>query len=148
VLVFHTVSLAPRPCLSCFRELLTVLSYVGTRVRDGYWRGQRLAALFACMYYAALRPAEAVALRRQDCWLPGTGWGLLTLEKSRPEVNRRWADTASAHEERGLKHRAATETRTVPIPPELVGILRSHIECCCACMPSASMAARRSPTSG
>jgi integrase len=54
------------------------------------------------MYLAALRPAEAVALRRQDCHLPEHGWGRLTLEKSRPEVNRRWADTATAHEERGL----------------------------------------------
>ena len=51
----------------------------------------------------------------------------LTLEKSRPEVNRRWTDTGSAHGERGLKHRAAEETRRVPIPPELVAILRTHI---------------------
>ncbi len=76
------------------------------------------------MYFAALRPAEAVALRRQDCYMPEYGWGRLTLEKSRPEVNRRWADSATAHEERGLKHRPATETRAVPIPPELVAILR------------------------
>ena len=41
------------------------------------------------MYFAALRPGEAVALRRQDCYLPATGWGRLTLEKSRPEVNVR-----------------------------------------------------------
>jgi integrase len=68
------------------------------------------------------------ALRRQDCYLPESGWGLLTLEKSRPEVNQRWTDTASAHEERGLKHRPATETRRVPIPPELVTILREHID--------------------
>ena len=84
-------------------------------------------ALYACMYFAALRPAEAVALRQQDCYLPDTGWGRLTLEKSRPEVNLRWSDTDSAHEERGLKHRPVTETRPVPIPPELVRILRDHI---------------------
>ena len=30
-----------------------------------------------------------------------SGWGGLTLEKSRPEVNRRWTDTDSAHGERG-----------------------------------------------
>ncbi len=86
-----------------------------------------LMALYACMYFAALRPAEAVALRQQDCHLPETGWGRLTLETSRPEVNRRWTDTASAHEERGLKHRPAQESRRVPIPPELVGILRAHV---------------------
>src|SRR5260221_6161063 len=86
-----------------------------------------LMALYACMYFAALRPAEAVALRQQDCHLPETGWGRLTLETSRPEVNRRWTDTASAHEERGLKHRPAQESRRVSIPPELVGILRAHV---------------------
>jgi integrase len=109
------------------RELLTAVTYVGNQPRGRYSRGHRLMALFACMYFAALRPAEAVALRRQDCYLPDHGWGRLTLEKSRPEVNRRWADSATAHEERGLKHRPATETRAVPIPPELVAILRHHI---------------------
>src|SRR6202042_3757991 len=50
------------------------------------------------------------------------------LGQSRPEVNQRWSDTASAHDERGLKHRAVTETRRVPIPPELGAILRQHTE--------------------
>jgi integrase len=85
-------------------------------------------ALFAWMYFAALRPGEAVALRRQDGHLPCTELGWLTLEKSRPEVNRRWSDTDSAHPERGLKHRAVTETGRVPIPPELVAILWQHID--------------------
>ena len=80
------------------------------------------------MYFAALRPARSSRLRRQDCYLPETGWGRLTLEKSRPEVNRRWTDTGSAHGERGLKHRPADDTRRVPIPPELVAILRAHID--------------------
>jgi integrase len=110
------------------RALLIAVTYVGQQRRGPHARGQRLMALYACMYFAALRPGEAVALRRQDCHLPRTGWGWLTLEKSRPEVNQRWTDTASAHDERGLKHRAVTETRRVPIPPELVAILRQHIE--------------------
>ena len=109
------------------RELLTAVTYVGQYRRGPYARGHRLMAFYACMYFAALRPAEAVALRVQDCHLPAAGWGRLTLEKSRPEVNRRWTDTASAHDERGLKHRPATETRQVPIPAELVAILRQHI---------------------
>ena len=110
------------------RELLIAVTYVGQQRRGPHARGQRLMAFFACMYYAALRPAEVVGLRRQDCRLPATGWGLLTLEKSRPEVNRRWTDEDQAHGERGLKHRAADETREVPIPPELVAILRAHID--------------------
>ena len=84
-------------------------------------------ALYACMYFAALRPGEAVALRKRNCYLPDTGWGRLTLENSRPEVNRRWTDSASAHEERGLKHRPARAIRRVPIPGEPVRILRAHI---------------------
>ncbi|WP_245724665.1 integrase [Micromonospora citrea] len=32
------------------------------------------------------------------------------------------------HDRRGLKHRAAAESRVVPIPPELVGILRRHVD--------------------
>jgi len=99
------------------RQLLIAVTYVGYQRRGPFARGQRLMALYACMYFAALRPAEAVALRQQDCYLPAVGWGRLTLEKSRPEVNRRWSDSASAHAERGLKHRPATETRQVPIPP-------------------------------
>ena len=58
-------------------------------------------ALYACVYFAALRPGEVARLRRQDCHLPAAAWGSLTLEKSRPEVNGRWADTGSAHGERG-----------------------------------------------
>jgi integrase len=109
------------------RELLTAVTYVG-RPRRGYSRGQRLMAMYACMYFAALRPGEAVALRRQDCYLPESGWGRLTLARSRPEVNLRWTDSGSAHAERGLKHRPAGESRTIPIPPELVRILRAHID--------------------
>jgi len=111
------------------RELLTAVTYVGSR-GHGHGqrsRGQRLMAVYACMYFAALRPAEAIALRQRNCHHPESDWGSLTLEKSRPEVNRRWTDTASAHEERGLKHRPAQESRRVPIPPELVQILRAYI---------------------
>jgi integrase len=110
------------------RQLLIAVTYVGYQRRGPFARGQRLMALYACMYFAALRPAEAVALRQQDYYLPASGWARRTLEKSRPEVNRRWSDSASAHAERGLKHRAAAETRQVPIPAELVTILRQHID--------------------
>ncbi|SET57028.1 tyrosine-type recombinase/integrase [Nonomuraea wenchangensis] len=110
------------------RELLVALTYVGKRQRDGKGRGRRLMAMFACMYFAALRPGEAVSLREQDCHLPANGWGRLTLDSSRPEVNRRWTDTGDAHELRGLKHRGEDDVRRIPIPPELVKILRQHIE--------------------
>jgi integrase len=103
-------------------ELLTAVTYVGRPDRGWHFRG-----FFAVLYYAGVRPAEAQALRLTDCDLPAEGWGHLTLARSRPETNRRWTDTGTAHEERGLKHRAAADTRRVPIPPELVTILRAHI---------------------
>ncbi len=95
-------------------------------------RGRRLVALFACMYFGGLRPAEAVALWRQDCTLPDSGWGSLILEKSRPTVGKRWTGTGAVHDDRDLKNRAANETRIVPVPPHLasprlVRMLRAHI---------------------
>lgn len=106
------------------RELLTAVSYVGGYRRG---RGRRLVALFACMYFAGLRPAEAVALRRQDCTLPETGWGSLVLARSRPTVGKRWTGTDEVHDDRGLKNRPVNETRIVPIPPTLVRMLRAHL---------------------
>jgi integrase len=105
------------------RELLTAVTYVGP-----VDRGRHLRGFFATLYYAGLRPAEAQGLRIQDCELPDDDWGHLTLAQSRPEANRRWSDTGDSHEQRGLKHRAATGTRRVPIPPALVAILREHLD--------------------
>jgi integrase len=84
--------------------------------------------MFACMYYAALRPGEATALRKGDCFLPESGWGSITLAKSRPEVSKQWTDSGETHGERGLKHRAADDVRIIPIPPVLVQILLAHIK--------------------
>jgi integrase len=104
------------------RELLTAVTYVGRS------RGPRLRAMFACMYFAGLRPAEAAGLRRRDCRLPATGWGLITLRKTRPQANKRYTDSGETQDERGLKHRDESIDRPVPIPPELVEILREHLD--------------------
>ena len=106
------------------RELLIALSYVGGRDRD---RGRRLVAMFASMYFAGLRPAEAVNVRKQDCELPGTGWGRIYLSRTTPEVGRRYTDSGQLHDSKGLKHRPVDEVRPVPIPPELVELLRWHL---------------------
>lgn len=106
------------------RQLLSAVSYVGTFERA---RGRRLMALFACMYYGALRPAEAVGLKRADCTLPEKGWGRLLLHRTRPTVGKRWTGTGKVHDDRGLKNRADQDTRPVPIPPHLVQILRDHM---------------------
>src|SRR5215469_17080441 len=106
-------------------ELLTALTYVGGRDQD---RGDRLVAMFAAMYCGALRPAEAVNLHKADCELPVSGWGRIHLSRTTPEVGRRYTDSGKLHDHKGLKHRSEDEVRPVPIPPELVAMLRAHID--------------------
>jgi integrase len=88
-----------------------------------------LTAFFGCLYYGCMRPGEAIFLRKADCVsLPGSGWGLLLLTGSAPRVGSQWTDSGSTHDERHLKHRARKTTRPVPIPPELVHLLRAHLD--------------------
>jgi integrase len=85
-----------------------------------------LTAFFGCLYYGALRPEEAVALRRCDLILPRHGWGTLILTAACPRTAAAWTATGTAHELRGLKHRPRGAIRVVPIPPALVTLLRQH----------------------
>jgi hypothetical protein len=60
--------------------------------------------------------------------LPRQGWGSLRLSETRPRVGSSWTDDGASHDKRGLKWRPARAVRTVPIPPELVALLRWHLE--------------------
>lgn len=107
-------------------QLLAAVTYVGRHGRGG--RYDYLYAFFASMYYAALRPAEVNWLREQDCTLPESGWGELVLSGSASRSNARYIGDGRTWEERSLKKRAVGAVRVVPIPPQLVEILRRHIE--------------------
>jgi integrase len=88
-----------------------------------------LTAFFGCLYYACMRPGEAVLLRQADCIsLPVTGWGKLLLSGNAPRVGSNWTDSGTSHDVRQLKHRARKTTRPVPIPPDLVRLLRDHLD--------------------
>ncbi|GAA5045622.1 integrase [Thermocatellispora tengchongensis] len=103
--------------------------------------GKRLVAFFGAMYYAALRPEEAVNLREDNIVLPelvvnpDTGeleepaddWGELHFAAATPFAGREWTDDGSLYEERALKHRAEGQTRTVPCPPPLTKLFRAHL---------------------
>ncbi|WP_405587937.1 tyrosine-type recombinase/integrase [Streptomyces sp. NBC_01190] len=106
------------------RDLLAALSYVGGFKRA---RGRRLVGLFAGMYYAGLRPEEAVAVTLADCTLPVSGWGRLVLHRTRPQAGKRWTDSGEMHDDRGLKSRPPGEVRIVPLPPHLVAIWRDSV---------------------
>src|SRR5215475_4885866 len=87
-------------------------------VRSQGDRGAHRYAYFAVLYYAGLRPSEAVALRSHNCVLPQSG--RLDLTTSEPRAGQSWTNKAGARDERGLKHRPTDEMRRVPIPPVLV----------------------------
>ncbi len=86
-----------------------------------------LAAFFGCLYYAALRPEEAVALRRDDLILPTRGRGTIILTAACPRTGSAWTSTGTPFEPRGLRHRPDGTIRVVPIPPVLVRMLRQHL---------------------
>ncbi|MFF1822079.1 tyrosine-type recombinase/integrase [Kribbella sp. NPDC058245] len=90
--------------------------------------GPRMVGFFAVMYFSALRPGEAVNLRREQLALPESGWGELLLEQSRPYAGAAWTDGGEDRDHRQLKHRAIGEVRPVPCPPALTEILREHLE--------------------
>jgi integrase len=103
------------------RDLLAALRGLSGRRRH-------LEAFYACLYYAALRPSEAVMLRDSNPHLPKTGWGRIVLAATASRAGTAWTDHGTARQERGLKHRADHESRTIPIPPDLVRLLRAHIK--------------------
>ena len=86
-----------------------------------------LAGFFGCLYYAALRPEEAVALRRDDLILPAGGRGTIILTAACPRTGSAWNSTGTPFEPRGLKHRPGGTIRIVPIPPVLAGMLAQHL---------------------
>lgn len=91
----------------------------------------RLVAFFGCLYYSALRPSEALALRVEDLDLPADSeapdtWGRLILSRSDAEITGRWTDDGR-RTARQLKHRAHGTVRLVPCPPDLVTLLRVHL---------------------
>lgn len=105
------------------RDYSTAVSYVGRG------QGTRFVAFFACLHYAMLCPDEAAGRTDAGSELPGKGCGLLHVEETRSAVGRDY-NTDEVHDERGLKQRSRKAARPIPIPPELVGLLRQHIATC------------------
>lgn len=88
-----------------------------------------MKAFFGCMYFAALRPEEVVDLRTGHLIsLPENDWGEMRLTNAEPRAGSRWTNSGNVRERRELKHRAAGETRHVPIHPELGTMLREHLD--------------------
>jgi len=121
---------APKPATAVDRR--SVVNPVQARtllsaVREQRRSGPSLVAFFALLYYAGLRPEEAVNLRAHNLSLPDAGWGDLHLERATPDTGKDWTDSGRQRDERQLKHRGAGEIRTVPCAPELAALLQDHL---------------------
>jgi integrase len=68
----------------------------------------------AVMYYAGLRPSEVIMLRPKALRLPDEGWGAIDVV----EADVDWDEPGEPK----------TGDRVVPIPPELVALLRSWVD--------------------
>jgi integrase len=97
-------------------------------VREQPRSGRRLVAFFGCLYYAAMRPEEAVSLSKHNLALPAEGWGEFHLETAEPYAGKEWTNTGQNRDRRQLKQRAQGETRIVPCPPELTALVHEHID--------------------
>ena len=103
-------------------------------VRSQQLSGPRLVAFFAVMYYAGLRPEEAINLSKDNVILPPPSrsddedWGELHLRGATPDAGSEWTDDGSPRERRQLKHRAEGDSRIVPTHPELTRLLREHLD--------------------
>ena len=95
--------------------------------------GPRLVTFFAVMYYAGLRPEEAINLAADNVILQppdrpdDEDWGELHIRSATPDAGSEWTDDGSTRELRQLKHRAEGDSRIVPTHPELTRLLRQHL---------------------
>jgi integrase len=90
--------------------------------------GQMLSVYTAVLWLAGLRPSEATHLRVKHLTLPDEGWGGLQAAGASVEVGSRWTDSGERNDQKGLKWRRNGNIRNVPVPPELVGILKKYVE--------------------
>jgi len=120
-------------------QVRTLLAGVGALPRSG----PRLEAFFGAMYYAGLRPEEAVSLNKRNLsafpepvWNEDTNedtnefeydWGEFRLDKAEPHVGSRWTDSGKPCDDRPLKSRDEDEERTVAFPPDLTRLLWRHV---------------------
>lgn len=116
---------APRAAAAVSPATVPSPAQVRAILAQVYCLRPQLAAFFGCLYYAALRPEEAVALRRDDLILPARGRIILTA--ACPRTGSAWTSTGTPFEPRSLKHRPEGAIRVVPIPPVLADMLRQHL---------------------
>ena len=117
------VQLVDRRCVPNPVQARTLLNTVREQGRIG----PRLVAFFGCLYFAGMRPEEAVALNKRHLAVPAEGWGEFHLDRAEPHAGKEWTDSGENRDQRQLKQRERGETRTAPCPPELTALIHAHI---------------------
>ena len=121
---------APKPNHSVDRRRVANPAQVRTllnAVREQGRCGPRMVAFYACLYYAGMRPEEAVGLSTKHLAIPKTGWGELHLEVAEPHAGKEWTNSGKNRDRRQLKQREVGAVRPVPCPPELTALLQEHM---------------------
>jgi integrase len=93
----------------------------GTNHRD-----LRMALFLSILWMAGLRPSEALALRKGDLVKDGHGGHELILSRASVPCGTVYSNSGASKDEKGLKWRAAGETRVVPVPKDLAKRLRTY----------------------
>ena len=121
---------APKTTEEVDRQVVTNPRQARTLLAAVRAKAPELEAFFGSMYYAALRPEEALHLREDEYQRPTEpgGWGWFHLTGATVAVGRDWGDAEGTVEHRGLKHRGKAATRNVPVAPELVTLIDRHLE--------------------
>jgi integrase len=107
-----------------YRDVIEIVDHVAGLKTDG----ARYATVFAVVGIAGMRPSEAIAVLAADLGLPSDGWGLAVLRGALTSPGTRFTSTGAVVEDKELKQRPPNATREVPLAPELVQRLRSHME--------------------
>jgi integrase len=104
------------PSISSFQRVLEALP-------SRNLGGRRWRCMTAVAGLAGLRPSEVVVLEFEDLTLPETGWGVIRVTKNKVGV-KGWSKDS---EEVGTP-KTVQSNGDVPIPPVLVGELKSWID--------------------
>lgn len=95
----------------------------------GSWGGV-VRAFVLVMGFCGLRPSEATGLVVGDLEFGDVG-GWLTVRRSRRQIPERYLDLEEDPEWGPLKGRLLADSRRVPVPASIAGVLREHIERFC-----------------
>ena len=107
-----------------YEDVVEIVDHVAGLTSDG----ARYAAVFASVGIAGMRPSEAIGLQVADLELPSDGWGLAVLRGASTSPGTRFTSNGAVVEDKELKQRPPDATRDVPLAPDLVKRLRSHLE--------------------